>query len=113
MKNENEILESNLEKLMKGALSPHLQEGKKAVFYQKLVMVQQKKNQIGEFPLPVLLIAACMLGLLSMFLILLFLSSGLSSTLLPGFWLAFLLGSVNLLMIPAAGYVIVKRRQNG
>ena len=113
MKKENTVLETNLDKLLKGALSPSIQEDKKTVFYQRLVKVQKIKNQISEFPLPVLVTAVSMLILLSVFMILLFLSSGSDSTLLPGFWLAFVLGSVNLLMVPAAGYVIVKRRQNG
>ena len=109
---ENEILEKNLEDLLQNALSPMPQEGKKAALYQRLVKLQQEKQQPSEFPALALVPSAGLLILLSIFLIMLFLSSGLNSILLPGYWLAFLLPAANLLMIPAAGYIIVKRRQN-
>jgi K+-transporting ATPase A subunit len=113
MKNEKEILEENLEKMLLTALTPRPQEDKKAELYQRLIRIQQKESQVGEFPFPILVSVAFMLILLCLFLVMLFISSGLSSTLLPGFGLALLSGVVNLLMIPVAGYIIVKRRQNG
>ena len=112
MKEKKNILDENLERLLKTALIPQVPKDVKADVYQGLLLKQKKTAQAADFPLGVLIPTTGLMLFLVMVLLVLFLSSAISLTHLQGFWLAFILVALNLLMVPAASFIIVKRRQN-